>query len=326
MTVTYFILKHCRYALSFLTKNKPEHDIIVQKFKYAEEYIREDGFFKLFKNYTSALIANIIPSKYEADVGVTVIIKNEAPYIREWIEFHKLVGVGKFFIYDNGSTDNIKEILQPYIDTKEVVYTYLPGEKQQIPAYRMSIKHNRHKVKYMAFIDADEYILPLKHKTIIEFINYLENKIGHKIDSVGINWLIHGFNGHYTKPRGLVCENFTKCDKNAIEFNEQIKSIVNPRFVAGIHHPHFFIHPVGAKIINTKGENITGFRVEPILDDIIIHHYWTKSFEEYQERINKGKADGNTPVKLSYTPDYLSVDEDKSMDKYIKILKEKLKG
>ncbi len=325
MTVTYFILKHCRYALSFLTRNNPRHDLIVQKFKYAEEYIRQYGFIRLFKNYASALIANNMHSKYEADVGITVIIKNEAPYIREWIEFHKLVGVGKFFIYDNDSTDNVKEILKPYIEAKDVVYTYLPGKKQQMPAYQMSIKQNRHKVKYMAIIDADEFILPLKHKTIIEFIDYLENKIGSKIDAVGINWLIHGFNGHYTKQEGLVCENFSKCDKHATDFNEQIKSIVNPRFIVGIHHPHFFIHPVGAKIVNSKGEDITGFRIKPILDDIIIHHYWTKSFEEYQERINKGKADGNKPVKLSYTPEYLSVDEDNSMDEYIKILKEKLK-
>lgn len=325
MTVTYFILKHCRYALSFLTRNNPRHDLIVQKFKYAEEYIRQYGFIRLFKNYASALIANNMHSKYEADVGITVIIKNEAPYIREWIEFHKLVGVGKFFIYDNDSTDNVKEILKPYIEAKDVVYTYLPGKKQQMPAYQMSIKQNRHKVKYMAIIDADEFILPLKHKTIIEFIDYLENKIGSKIDAVGINWLIHGFNGHYTKQEGLVCENYKKCDRNAKECDIQIKTILNPRSVIGINHPHYAIYLPGSKIVSTSGDEMTGFCTEPNYDDILIHHYWTKSFEEYQERINKGKADGNKPVKLTYTPEYLSVDEDNSMDEYIKILKEKLK-
>ncbi len=324
MTITYFILKHCRYAISFFTKKNPDHDLIVEKFFHTEEYIRDKGWINFFRSYLCALTSNLLPAKYEADVGITVIIKNEAPYIKEWIEFHKLVGVEKFFIYDNDSTDNIKEVLQPYINSKEVIYTPAPGKCRQMPVYEDSIRKNRHKVRYMAIIDADEFILPLKHKTIMEFINYLEKKIGRKVDSLGINWLIHGFNGHFTKPDGLVCENFKKCDKNSTEYNEQIKTIANPRSVVGVNHPHFFVHTFGATFVNSDGKNIANWRTEPTFKGILIHHYWTKSFEEYQARINKGKADGNTPVELEYSPDYLSVDNDNSMDEYIKILKEKL--
>ena len=324
MTITYFILKHCRYAISFFTKKNPDHDLIVEKFFHTEEYIRDKGWINFFRSYLCALTSNLLPAKYEADVGITVIIKNEAPYIKEWIEFHKLVGVEKFFIYDNDSTDNIKEVLQPYINSKEVIYTPAPGKCRQMPVYEDSIRRNRHKVRYMAIIDADEFILPLKHKTIMEFINYLEKKIGRKVDSLGINWLLHGFNGHYQKPEGLVCENFKKCDFS-IKDNEQIKSITNLRSAIGCNHPHYCLLLAGSKIVNAKGEDISGFCIDPSLDEIIVHHYWTKSFEEYQARVNKGKADGNTPYFIDeFSPDYLSVDDDSSMDKYIKILKAKL--
>ena len=42
------------------------------------------------------------------EMGMVAIAKNEGPYIREWIEYHKLVGFTIFYIYDNDSTDNTK--------------------------------------------------------------------------------------------------------------------------------------------------------------------------------------------------------------------------
>ena len=49
-------------------------------------------------------------------INVCSIIKNEAPYLLEWVLFHKLIGVDKFVLYDDYSTDNTKEVLKPLID------------------------------------------------------------------------------------------------------------------------------------------------------------------------------------------------------------------
>lgn len=38
-------------------------------------------------------------------LSIGAIFKDEAPYLAEWIEFHRLVGVEHFFLYDNLSTD-----------------------------------------------------------------------------------------------------------------------------------------------------------------------------------------------------------------------------
>ena len=40
---------------------------------------------------------------------------DESNYLREWIEFHLMVGVDRFVLYDNGSEDNSREILDPYV-------------------------------------------------------------------------------------------------------------------------------------------------------------------------------------------------------------------
>ncbi len=286
-------------------------------------YKRTHGWFNLIGQYILCIASNLLPCKFEADLGITAIVKNEAFYMKEWIEFHKLVGVEKFYIYDNESTDNLKEVLQPYIDSNEVIYKFIKGKKVQFKAYQDSIIKNRRKVRMMAFIDIDEFITPKKHSTVTEFIKNIETKINHKIDALGINWLMHGFNGYYSKPEGLVCEKFKKCDFST-DWNKHIKSIVNPRSVVLAYHPHFCVHLFGAKKVNTKGEDICGPFSKPDFDKIIINHYWTKSYEEYLERSKKGKADGCIPIPLEYDEKYLSVDENNSTDRYLNLLKEKV--
>ena len=264
-----FCAKVSKHLFSQLTRDKLRF-----KWNYVEWY----GFYNFLRYAAKCYLNSLRPQKYEINLAITAIAKNEAPYIREWIEFHRLVGVEKFFIYDNESTDNLKEVLKPYIESGIVEYTYFPGRCRQFPAYRDSIARNANRVKFMAIIDCDEFITPIKHNTIPEFIEYLEQKIKHKIDAVGINWIMHGYNGHYEKQEGLICENYSKCDLNK-DSNRHIKSIVRLRSVISNTHPHFCIHKLFSKIVNTKGEEMYGPFTEPNLDEIVIHNYYTKSFE-----------------------------------------------
>ena len=63
------------------------------------------------------------------DLAVVAILKNEAPYVKEWLDYHLLAGADHFFLYDNESPDNLKEVLQPYIDAGIVTYTFYPGQR-----------------------------------------------------------------------------------------------------------------------------------------------------------------------------------------------------
>ena len=48
-------------------------------------------------------------------LSVGAIFRDEADYLQEWIEFHRLVGVERFFLYDNGSVDDWRTVLAPYM-------------------------------------------------------------------------------------------------------------------------------------------------------------------------------------------------------------------
>jgi hypothetical protein len=48
-------------------------------------------------------------------LAARLIFKNEAGYLKEWLDFHRLVGIEKFFLYNNNSEDKYEPVLAPHI-------------------------------------------------------------------------------------------------------------------------------------------------------------------------------------------------------------------
>ena len=106
------------------------------------------------------MLRYFFPRKYSGREGLAFVLiaKNEAPYITEWLDFHIKQGVSHFIIYDNESTDNLREVLRPYIESGTVIYSIITGKIRQLDAYNMALHDYGHKFKYMGFIDADEFV------------------------------------------------------------------------------------------------------------------------------------------------------------------------
>ena len=126
--------------------------------------------------------------KMGGGVAICCIVKNEAPYIKEWIEFHLLVGVSMFFIYDNESTDNLKETLKPYIEDGIVVYAYVKGTAMQFPVYNDCIANYKNCCDWIAFIDADEFLMPVRNDSLSEILDDFKTYAG-----IGINWVVFDY-------------------------------------------------------------------------------------------------------------------------------------
>lgn len=206
-------------------------------------------------------------------------MKDEGPYLREWIEYHRAVGVDKFYLYDNGSTDDTRKILAHYIKSGIVEYTYFPGEKRQLPAYQDCIARFKMDAQWIAFIDLDEFMVPKKYDSMPRVLDGMSDD---NITQFVIDWQIFGSNGHERKPRGLVIENYTMRARRPWLY----KSIVNPRMVFGVscheHNVAFWTYHVPRKIAQ-------------------INHYHCKSWAEYQKRAARGDAwDGNAAGRAKY--------------------------
>jgi hypothetical protein len=275
--------------------------------------------FRFFPEHIDICINYVLHNRdrFEKELIVVTKVKNEASYIKEWIEYHKLVGVEKFIIYDNESEDNLKEILQPYIDSGEVVYIFQPGGFRQFQEdiVTESIKKYRNISKWIAVIDIDEFIVPLKREKITDVIDDIEKIVERKIYSLEIHWVMYGYSGHYSKPEGLVIENYTK----SAGINRHVKSIVNPRTVIRyeVHSGfHFFL---------LQGIEVDDSNTLNLIEHIRINHYYTRSYEDWISKEVRNNKLSKEEYKLpDFDPDFLSDKEDRVMDKYIPLLKNKL--
>jgi len=68
--------------------------------------------------------------------AICAIFKNEAPYLREWVQFHRLQGFERFHLYNNESTDDWMPELWDLISSGVVTIHDWSGKAQQIPAYK----------------------------------------------------------------------------------------------------------------------------------------------------------------------------------------------
>lgn len=235
-------------------------------------------------------------------LGVCAIAKNEGDYLKEWIEWHHNMGVDKFYIYDNESTDRTKEVLKPFIESGLVEYRYFPGYRKQLAAYDDCLAAHRTECRWLAFIDIDEFIVPLKDPSIPDFLKRFET-----FPAVEINWLVYGSGGLETKTGQPVMQRFLRHAKPDHRLNRHVKSIVNPRRVFTMTGCHEAAR-INGKAADSHGEPVLrNFRErQPLLDVIRINHYAVKSKEEFLEKQNRGRASGtkrNVPDEYFYEYD-----------------------
>lgn len=257
------------------------------------------------------------------DLSLVSIMKNAGPYIKEWLDYYILAGVDHFYIYDNGSTDNFKEVLQPYIDDGTVTYIFYPV-KHQDEAYNDAKRDYRFFSRYMAFIDDDEFILPKSHSTISEVADDIFSK-NPNIAGFAVNWRMFGSNYQEKADYNIgILKRFTRCDD---VIHDHVKTIFNPRRIKYFSNPHFGNFFVGNYSVD---ENLKIVRLyynpSPSAEKIVINHYGIKSREEFIKKIQRGYPD-NYPVakESSFSHDVYNKIENDDILKYIKKRKKMLK-
>jgi len=227
---------------------------------------------------------------FDDELSVVAILKNETAYVREWIEYYRLLGATKFYIYDNASQDNVKEAISDYIDSGIVVYQYFPGKYRQNMAYTDAINNYASKTRFMAVVDLDEFIVPIDDK--LTLIDVLKNIVRRKPYAAGvaIPWLMYGSSHHKKRPQGLVIDNYLYRAQDSFMLN--VKTVFNPRLANGYNNPHYPIYKYGAFSINENGYIIIGkYDNDKSCKQIRINHYFTKSEEEFCAKVARGTAD-----------------------------------
>jgi Glycosyltransferase family 92 len=218
----------------------------------------------------------------KAYLSVFAIYYNEADYLREWIEFHKLVGFDRFYLYNNFSADDHRDVLAPYIADGTVVNREWPVEPAQMAGYRDILERCRDETFWLAIFDIDEYLFSPTGVAVPEVLR----GDFEEFPGVGVNEITFGTSGHLTQPPGLTIENYVRRCELDKPRNRIIKSIVQPHQVADLgNDPHFFRYLENRRAVTENREPIRGSLTESVSVELLrINHYMTRSQEERRKK------------------------------------------
>ncbi len=221
-------------------------------------------------------------------LAVVVIIRDEAPYLPEWLAYHHALGVQHFFIYDNGSTDELQTVIEPWLNHGLVTLVHWPLPGGQIDAYSHALRFYGPSVDWLAFFDVDEFVVPL----VDDDIPALLARFGDAAD-VRIPRVDFGFSGRREPASELTIEAFTEvADVFGRDPSKppRVKSVVQPRSISsvGIHTA-----TVADDARDADGQPVPTQTVgKACWPYVQLNHYYTRSFAEFEAKRFRGSATG----------------------------------
>jgi hypothetical protein len=220
--------------------------------------------------------------KYE--LSICAIFQDEARFLKEWIEFHRLVGVDHFYLVNHNSQDHYKAVLNPYIkagvvelfETKERPNGIAEWNDLQCSIYEKIIDRSVNETKWLALLDTDEFLYPVEKNTLKACLeDYLS------FGAVGVNWQVFGTSGVEKIPEdALLIENLCLRAPKNHPGNNHIKSIIRPKAFASCPNPHSMcLKPPFFQVTENKQHFEGPFSPCVSVDILCINHYWPRDEE-----------------------------------------------
>ena len=226
--------------------------------------------------------------KYE--LCIMAIFKNEEQYLEEWLKHHINQGISHFYLFSNDEKIHNYMYLNSYKDYITLInWTNKKNDGEdtiQRQAYNYCIQNYCKECEYLMMLDIDEFCISLNQNKVIDVLKSLDKNT----KAIKVQRYDFGNNGHKTKPKGNVMDNYKKHEKICSSY----KTIANTNYIDtsknfyGVHD-FPFLNKEG-KVYNEyfdykyKGYpnscNVTDNNEVPL----VINHYYTKSYEEYLNR------------------------------------------
>ncbi len=260
--------------------------------------------------------------KSNATRTIVTTIKNEGPFLLEWLCYHRLIGFNHFVIYSNDCTDGTHEMLQ-VLDAAGIVSHYdngtlLPGlpEDPQRRAYSRAIALPEvQNSDWVAVLDGDEFFtVNVGDGTLDDLFAALPPRT----DAVAAQWRIFGNGGVIPFRDDLQIRQFTLASPKDVPFTHSqfaVKSMFRPLPVQqlGVHRPVFKnfygmpAHPL--LFVNGSGEDVTTpllrsrWTTSPKMagyDLCHVNHYMIRSSEVFLMKRWRGTANSSNAERINF--------------------------
>ena len=244
-------------------------------------------------------------SSKRCELAICSIFRNEGNYLQEWLEFHEKNGVTRFFLINHLSEDNFRTVLEPWI-RKGIVTLVEATSDDQVFEYNKILARFGSQVKWMAFIDIDEFLFSPGN---IPLPNVLEKFS--RASGVFVYWRLFGSSEVQHQPdQGKTLETFQLClapprdletlEKQRSAHNSirgeskmtgnpiQGKCIIKPSKVSemGAHWPSNFTGAITDERGFLSRKHFPSLRPcsLPSTEILRINHYWSRSLEELKSK------------------------------------------
>lgn len=223
---------------------------------------------------------------------VAAIVKNERPYLLEWVAWYRLLGFDRIVIYSNDCTDGTDRLLEAMAAAGLISHRSWPseaGRTTQVPAY-MDIAAAC-ETDWLLFADADELLHFTQDRTIGEFLARFPEDVG----AIAINWRIFGSSGHLTRGPEPVVARFTRAGPRGAHNERHCKTISRTAMLAEPNIHRVFLK--AGRYVDAEGRDIEIERMgfTPTVEHRLVqlNHYVVKSAEEFEDK--KRRGDANLP-------------------------------
>ncbi len=251
------------------------------------------------KTITKLTIDPPQPAPSRAGVAVVLIVRNEEQYIGEWARFHHRAGVRHFIVYDNGCTDGTIGVLEGVLPPNDL--TIIPWNQKlrdgrsgrelhnQVLAYAHAIRNFGAQYRWMACIDADEFLVPMQAGSLPAALEHLET-----CGNISLPWHNFGRNGHRVPPEGGVLPNYTQRAADPMSGARGVtnfKVIIDPARVTSVKvHSYETDHQIVTW--NDQGQrfNLSARASAAFYSNahIQLNHYYTRSEQDLAAKIARG--------------------------------------
>jgi tetratricopeptide (TPR) repeat protein len=219
-------------------------------------------------------------------LSLCLICKDENDYLPEWLNYHILMGVDRFYIYDNESRISLRETLKVYIEKGWVVVIDIAGKGVQLHAYDHCLQTFGAYTRWMGFIDTDEFLVPKTNLNLKELLKEYE-----AFGGLAISSLFFGSNGHQNRPAAGQIAAYTKRIHPSMLVNILVKCIVQPALVTIPESPHEFAFKENYWCVNEDFLRVDFQRFPNHIEKIQLNHYFCRSAGELELKLQRGRGD-----------------------------------
>lgn len=244
-------------------------------------------------------------------------MKNEHLYVREWLRYHYLVGIRKFYLFDHGSSPPLSTAISDFVSSNVVVYRRFQNEwriensrvsktfgsqSPQSWAYETCLASYGRRHTFMANIDVDEFIIirrgahPQAAPSAAPWLPALLQEF-EPAGGLLLPWQLVGPSGHLSRPPGGTLASFTRClsaaamralrDYQANPLGH-MKSVINTRWYTGQGCDPHRCHT--SRDLATQLRNTSVSRRQVHWQRVVLYHFITRSKEEYLAKLLRGSG------------------------------------